>query len=231
MAAHDIRAPLTVIRGYAEILSTMAETDLTEINFADFNEFLNTIRVQTDWLDTIINNILGLDQIENDQLILHIVPCDLKNVLVDTCDMMQATARLNQRTLTYSMADGEAIVAGDQQRLQQILQNLIGNGIKYNRSGGTVHIDLSTTENMAVVTVADSGFGIAPDQLPFIFELYYRTESAQQSQVRGTGLGLFIVKTLVEAHHGSIDVVSRTDVGTTFTVSLPLLVKNVHAAA
>lgn len=225
MAAHDIRAPLTVIRGYTEILTTMAETNPSDIDFIEFAGFLNTIRVQTDWLDNIINNILGLDQIENNQLVLHIVPCDLNSILTDMCAMMQATAQLNHRIVTYSPAADNVLIAGDHQRLQQILQNLIGNGIKYNRVGGSVHIALSSTDDTAIITVSDNGVGIAHDQLPHIFELYYRTEAAQRSQVRGTGLGLFIVKTLVEAHQGTISVASTVATGTTFTVRLPLLVK------
>lgn len=225
MAAHDIRAPLTVIRGYVEILTSMAEINPVDIDFDEFAAFLNTIRVQTDWLDNIINNILGLDQIENDQLVLHIVPCDLNSIIMDMCDMMQATAKLNQRTLTCSPADHSVIIPGDHQRLQQILQNVIGNGIKYNQTGGKVHISLSTSPEFAILTVTDNGVGIAQDQLPHIFELYYRTESAQKSQVRGTGLGLFIVKTLVEAHKGTIEVKSTIKSGTTFTICLPLLLK------
>jgi signal transduction histidine kinase len=222
MAAHDIRTPLIVIRGYAELLTAILQGETKGADRADIQQYLTTISVQTDWLDTIINNILGLDQIENDQLVLHEVACNLNDIVIATAAVMAGTTQLNEQDLRVSLPETQAIVKGDPQRLQQILHNLIGNAVKYTPRGGLIEVDLILDSAEAVITVADNGFGIAPEQQIHVFDLYYRTARAQHSMVKGTGLGLFIVKTLVEAHGGSIVVHSEVGQGTEFTVRLPL---------
>jgi signal transduction histidine kinase len=222
MAAHDIRTPLIVIRGYAELLNSILQDESTEANPDEIQQYLKTISVQTDWLDTIINNILGLDQIENDQLVLHKVACSLNEIVSSTTDVMAGTAHLSEQNLRVTLPEQHAIVNGDPQRLQQVLHNLIGNAVKYTPRGGTIEVTLVLDSAEAILTIADNGFGIRPEQQAHVFDLYYRTERAQHSQIKGTGLGLFIVKTLVEAHDGTIAVQSELGQGTQFTVRIPL---------
>lgn len=224
MAAHDIRTPLVVIRGYAELLLQLVDdTESAEIKREELIQYLNTISVQADWLGNLIENIQGLDQIENEQLVLHKAPTDLGAIVIKTVEMLQATTQLNEQTLRHDIPEQAVIVNGDPRRLQQILHNLIGNAVKYTQRKGTIQVTLQQEKSAALLSVHDNGHGMQPEQMAHIFDLYYRTADAQRSPVKGTGLGLYIVKTLVDAHHGTINVESAPGAGTRFDVRLPAL--------
>jgi two-component system sensor histidine kinase VicK len=119
------------------------------------------------------------------------------------------------------LSEQEVTVHADAERVRQILYNLFTNAIKYTPEGGHIMIATRRTQASGVVQVKNSGPGISEQQLEHLFELYYRTDKARQSQIRGTGLGLFIAKYLVEAQAGSIQVASQPGEGTEFTVQLP----------
>ena len=181
------------------------------------------MRLQAEWLDNTINNVLDLDQIENDRLSLHCVPCFLDAICQDMVALLQPMAILNEQTLTLRLPGEPILVNASPPRLRQILQNLLGNAIKYTRSGGRIEVALSAESTQAHLAVSDDGQGISPEAQIHLFELYYRAGDESSQHVSGTGLGLYIVKMLVEAHGGSVSVNSARGQGTTFTVSLPRL--------
>ena len=218
MAAHDLRAPVTIIRGYTELL-LQAVSDPAD----DMWQRLQTVRLQAEWLDNTINNVLDLDQIENDRLRLHCVPCFLDAICQDMVALLQPMAILNEQTLTLRLPEEPILVNASPPRLRQILQNLLGNAIKYTPSGGHIEVALSAEPTRAHLAVSDNGQGISPEARMHLFELYYRAGDESSRSVGGTGLGLYIVKVLVEAHGGSVSVNSARGQGTTFTVSLPRL--------
>ena len=137
-------------------------------------------------------------------------------------DSLLFTAEKKKITLTYQkLGDEEAQVEIDIQRFVQVLQNIISNAIKYTQSGGNVTIITDSTPADVVVQVTDTGLGIPAQDLPFIFDKFYRINSHLHRQEEGTGLGLAIVKALTEQHGGQIKVESEEDVGSTFTLTLP----------
>lgn len=221
LAAHDLRSPLVTIRGYAELLATHLDS-LTDLDQDEIiPRCLNTIRVQSDWLDHIINNVIELDQIEQQQLNLHFALCHLNQIVEETVAVMEPMSLLYEQTMTVELPPENIFIHGAHARLRQMLQNLIGNAIKYTPPGGRVRVRLTGDHDTATLEVSDTGCGIAPEALPNIYQLYYRSADAQKSRVRGAGLGLYIVKNLVEAHRGRIEVASVLNQGATFTVHLP----------
>lgn len=218
MAAHDLRTPLTVIQGFAQLLAMDLSPEPSE---ATSREYLETITAQVEWLDRLIVNLLALDQIEEGKLALRPTACIIDVIGQEVLDAMQALALSKRQRLTLEPADAPTQAFADPERVRQILYNLLGNAIKYTPPQGHIRLRLGTENGMAVVAVADNGRGMTATEQAQLFELYYRTNDAARSKVKGTGLGLFIVKTLAEAQNGHIDVHSAPGEGTTFTVRLP----------
>ena len=116
-----------------------------------------------------------------------------------------------------------ALISGDELRLEQALQNLIQNAVKYSPEGGTITVHVACDAMRAAVAVTDTGIGIPPGALPQLFERFYRAPNVDPQHISGLGVGLYVVKEIVELHGGSVDVRSEVDVGSTFTLSIPLL--------
>lgn len=220
MAAHDLRSPLSVIRGFARLLQR-ARTRGDGVFSAEIADYIDTIAMQSSWLDTVIHNILDLGAIEKGELALQMRVVDIGRIIAEAAAVLHDMARLNELTLTTDIPAAPLLCRADPARITQVLHNLVSNAVKYSPSGGQVTLAAACNGADIDITVRDTGRGIAPDQLPHIFELYYRTPDAQTRPARGTGLGLFIVRSLVEAHGGAVSVVSAVGAGSTFTVRLP----------
>jgi two-component system phosphate regulon sensor histidine kinase PhoR len=136
--------------------------------------------------------------------------------------MVDSIIRLQNITLLLELEPPELMVAADPQRMRQITNNLIGNAIKYTPSGGEISITTHIEDGEAVLVVADNGRGMTAEQTEKVFQPYYRTQEAKSSNALGSGLGLYIVKSLVEAQNGRVDVTSEVGTGSIFTVYLPL---------
>ncbi|MBE9507907.1 MAG: HAMP domain-containing histidine kinase, partial [Chloroflexi bacterium] len=149
-------------------------------------------------------------------------PCHLGTVLVEAVDGMRARATANGLTLRLEPAEGVPLVAGDAALLRQAITNLVDNAIKYTPSGGIVTVGLSVRDEQVMVSVTDTGIGIAPDDQVRLFEKFYRIRRRDTMGIPGTGLGLAIVKSIIERHSGKVWVDSELDKGSTFYISLPL---------
>lgn len=219
-ASHELKTPLAAIKAYTETLLDWALHD-EKVN----QRFLHQIDEQSDRLDQLIQDMLSLARIESDQDTFHHQPLLLVAVARQRVRMHQDRALAKNLTLELvAEPDAEqALVVVDEEALRQILDNLIDNALKYTLdNGGFVRVTCSTTDDQQVVVeVADSGIGIARDELPRIFERFYRVDKARSRAVGGTGLGLSIVKNLVNSLGGVIDVTSRVGAGTRFVVKLP----------
>jgi signal transduction histidine kinase len=217
MAAHDLRSPLTTIQSYASILREDLQGQVSEQQI----EFLQTILAQSERLSRLITDLLDLDQIEQGKLAITFTPVDISLLARDVLAFMRDNASIHHLRLVSDIPAEPFIIQADPERITQVLVNLISNAIKYTPENGTITVSVTRRDQFACITVEDTGNGMTESQLQQLFEIYYRTQEARQSKVVGTGLGLFIVKTLVESHDGQIEVKSTWGKGTTFRVLLP----------
>jgi two-component system phosphate regulon sensor histidine kinase PhoR len=213
--SHELKTPITSIKGFSE---TLLDGALSDQQTAEY--FLSIILKESDRLQSLIQDLLDLSKIEQQGFQLSIQACDIREILEDIEIILQGKSKEKEVELSVSLPDGLLFIEGDLYRLKQIFINLINNALTYTPKGGTVNVKVEKHDKYALVTVSDTGIGIKTEEIPRIFERFYRVDRARSRNSGGTGLGLAIVKHLVEAHRGQINVYSKIGEGTTFTVKL-----------
>lgn len=215
-ASHELKTPITAIRGFAE---TLIEDDT--IDRAIQQRFMRKIHGQSIRLSALVSDLLALSRLEsNDEAYNTLV--DLQQVVQRVCANLQAVAQTQQVTLELQTKDGPMMLLGDDNALGQMATNLIDNAIKYTAAKGTVTVALTVTEGVAVLAVKDNGLGIDESDQERIFERFYRVDKARSQSLGGTGLGLAIVKHIVQSHKGLLQLNSKLNQGSTFTIKIPL---------
>lgn len=212
--SHELRTPLTSIKGFAETLLGGAADDE-----AARRRFLEIIDHEADRLIALTDDLLELARFEHVGVALQVEPVEVTEVVRDTMASMRPIGRgLELRT---EVPADPVVVPADRARLEQVLTNLISNAIKFTADGGSITAGVRTGRGAVEVWVADTGRGIPPEDLPHIFERFYRVDRSRARDSGGTGLGLAIAKHIIEAHGGTIRAWSRAGHGTTFTFTLP----------
>ncbi|HKP84253.1 MAG TPA: ATP-binding protein [Pyrinomonadaceae bacterium] len=212
--SHELRTPLTSIIAFVETLETGAMEDPESAQ-----RFLAIIRKNASRMHSLIDDILELTAIEGGNVRLRAAPVELYPLVEEVCASFAAKAAAQKVTLKNNVPP-EVMVYADERRLEQMLSNLIDNGIKFSREDGTVAISYeSGTRDM--ILVQDNGDGIPAQHLERLFERFYRADRARSRDMGGTGLGLAIVKHLALLHGGEVTVTSELGKGTTFTIHLP----------
>jgi signal transduction histidine kinase len=218
--SHELMTPLTAMRGYLETLSMHAESLKPETR----ERYLAIIADETRRVELIVGDLLDLARVEGagDALDLQDVP--LEDLFGRIMARHEREAAEKGVTLTTTIAPGAEIVIGDPMRLEQALQNLAANALRHTPSGGRVSLGAELDARELVITVRDTGSGIAAEHLAHVFDRFYKVESSRGAGARsvGSGLGLSIVKAIIERHRGTISVASRPGEGTWFTIRLPL---------
>ena len=215
-ASHELKTPITAIRGFAE---TLIEDDT--IDRAIQQRFMRKIHGQSIRLSALVSDLLALSRLEsNDEA--YNTQVDLQQVVQRVCANLQAVAQTQQVTLELQTKDGPMMLLGDDNALGQMATNLIDNAIKYTAAKGTVTVALTVTEGVAVLAVKDNGLGIDESDQERIFERFYRVDKARSQSLGGTGLGLAIVKHIVQSHKGLLQLNSKLNQGSTFTIKIPL---------
>jgi len=230
--SHELRTPMTSIKGFTQLL-TMG--NLGPVNETQ-REFLNIIQSNAERMIAIINDLLDITKIETGSVELEIRPIHVAETLSKVLLDLQTKVHERQQTLTLSLPAGLPLVRADAHRFNQILFNLVSNAVKYTQRGGLITIEAREVTAEAVpedereglrpgryiqIDVRDTGVGIAPDDVPRIWERFYRTENPLKVEAGGTGLGLSLVKPLVRLLGGRIWVESKINVGSTFSFVLP----------
>jgi two-component system OmpR family sensor kinase len=214
--SHELRTPLTVIKGNVDLMRRMGCAD---------EESLTSIEDESDRLSRMVGDLLLEAQAESGKLPLKFGPVELDTLLLDVYKEMRVLAR-ERIQLKVSEID-QVLVNGDPDRLKQVLINLISNAVKYTPAGGEIFLSLGKVGDRARLIVRDTGSGIPAEDLPHIFERFYRAEKSRtRAKVGGFGLGLSIAYWIVTNHGGEIDVDSQEGQGTTFCIWLPLLTAN-----
>lgn len=208
--AHDFKGPLTTIIGFTELLEQRA------LEGEEADAGLRTIRQSAMRLADLANDTLALSRVEQGELNLAADPVNVLDIVNETVE-----AALSQRQIKVTVKAHDPVVRGDPARLRQVFENIVGNAIKYSPDGAGVEVRVTETDRTVRIAVHDRGIGIPSDEMKFLFERFTRASNAKRSKIKGTGLGLYLAKTLVERHGGNIQVQSKLGEGSTFTIVLP----------
>lgn len=219
IAAHELKSPLTALSGYAQLLYDRANASPTADAFQ--RRALQTILTQSKRLEHLIGTMLDVSLIENDQLALDLGPVCIPDLVQQVVESQRMFVDMHQIEIEVKAAQ-PPYVLGDASRLEQLFQNLIQNAVKYSPNGGRVHVTVEATDQQVAIAVADTGIGIAADDIPRLFQRFYRASSAEHSHIKGMGIGLYVVREIVERHGGTIEIESVEWEGSVFRVRLPV---------
>jgi PAS domain S-box-containing protein len=214
MASHELKTPVTSIKVYSELALKRPEKAAPRLP-----EILATINRQADHLVSLVNDLLDVSRLQLDRVRLEFEPCDLREVLAEICDLSRHLYA--DHPLICEPPPEPILVRADRSRLVQVLQNLIDNAAKYSPAGSPIDVEVECGPAEVRMAVRDRGIGIAPEDLPHIFERFYKPKR-EQAVLPGLGLGLYISKQIVERHGGRIWAESEEGKGSTFCVELPL---------
>jgi signal transduction histidine kinase len=214
--SHELRTPITAIIGYLELMLDGEAGELTEQQV----RFLEIVSRNSDRLFRLVNDILTVARIDAGRLTLEPAHVDLVALAAGEVESARVAAGVKEIALLFDSPDEPLSLWADPMRLGQLVGNLVSNAVKFTPKGGTVTLTVDRRDETAVVEVADTGVGIPADEVDQLFQRFFRASTAATEQ--GTGLGLSIVKSIAEAHGGTISVRSEEGVGTTFVVELPI---------
>ena len=219
VASHELKTPINVIIGYLELLQEGIYGDLTPKQ----KEVLQTITKQANTLTRLVKRLLDISRFEASGGKVDVREVDLQRFLTTLESSFSVLA--NQRNISFTVDHGKDLprnVYWDEDRINEVLGNLLSNAFKFTARGGRVALAVGAEENRVIITVTDTGAGISAEQLPHIFDKFFQADNQAQAATKGTGLGLAIAKEIVEAHGGKITVESRVGEGTIFVVTLPI---------
>jgi two-component system, sensor histidine kinase and response regulator len=216
IVSHDMRTPLSVVHTTTSMLLN-PKYKLTPEQVREQHE---RIRRNVDLMNRMIGDLMDMVHLRSGRLSINPKPTVVNDVLREAITAHEVPARDKGLQLTYDAGNDIMRAEADRARLMQLFQNLLGNAVKFTKAGDSINVSSRTRGNHAQIEIADSGPGIAADDLPHIFDPYY--SASKKHQKTGTGLGLYIAKGIVDAHGGTIRCVSEPGVGTTFNITLPL---------
>lgn len=218
IAAHELRTPLTSLYGNAQMFQRrIAQTAVLPERDA---HTLDVVVSQAARLNQMIGSVLDVSRLQHGQLAITRALFDLRGLVAQVAAEIQPM--LHNHTLHVDLPEQPLMISGDELRLEQVVANLVQNGVKYTPSGGVVHLQCQLQGQHALISVADTGMGIPPEALPQLFQRFYRAPNALASNISGLGIGLYVVREIIQLHGGTITVESEEGVGTTFFIQLPL---------
>jgi len=220
--SHELRTPLNSIIGFSEVLEQELFGRLGNERYLDYARMIHT---SGDHLLTLINQILDLSKIEAGRYELVHAHFDMREIIEDCHDILATQARGGNISIEMDLPDTELEVEADHTAIRQSVLNLMSNAIKFTTEGGSVSVRLEQHDDMARVTVSDTGIGIAPKDIKRVLIPFEQVDSTLSQGKQGTGLGLPIVKSLVQLHGGELDIASTLGKGTTVTIWLPIEVR------
>lgn len=212
--SHEFQTPLTSIQGFANILK---EEDLPK---EQREKYANIILYNSKRLSSLAKNMLQLTLLDREEIELEISNYSLVEQINRVISTQENQANEKNIEIQFQTPKKDILIDGDEQRLEQVWTNIVSNAIKYTNDGGLITISMKKTSKDVEISIEDTGIGMSKEVVSHIFERFYREDKARN--VEGNGLGLAIVKSIIDLHHGKIDILSQVDVGTTFIVKLPI---------
>jgi signal transduction histidine kinase len=219
IAAHELKTPLTSMLGYTQLVQRRTQREGT-LNERD-QRALRLVADQAERLNRMVASLLDLSRLETGQLSIERTPVDLRALAQRLVEEVQPT--LNHPRLVLLAPPTPLLIEGDTLRLEQVLQNLIQNAVKYDPEGRPITVAVERHGALACVAVTDQGIGIPEQARAQLFSRFYRAPNVDPQQISGMGLGLYVVKEIVALHGGTVEVASTEGQGSTFTICLPLL--------
>ncbi len=216
MIAHDLRSPMSVIQGYVSLMATGKTGEMNETQM----EFLGSVNRKITEMTSLLNDFLDISKIDAGFVNLKCQDLDLGDLIADVVADLEPMAAGSEVNLDVALPPEKVRVNADPLRLTQILRNLVSNAIKYNVESGWIRLTVVPREGWAQISISDGGIGMTPEELAVLFEPY--TRGSTQRKVSGVGLGVVIVKKLVDSHGGEVTVTSVPGKGSTFTFTIPL---------
>jgi len=223
-ASHDLKNPITTILGFSDLISKVGPLNETQLEFA------NRIRSSAENMSELVQNLLQLAKIDAG-MELKREDVDMNELMAEVKDEFELQAQTKKQSFTFKRFAGQPAVQGDPFQLKQALRNLVGNAIKYTPTNGFVSLVVDMQQYTLTLHVRDSGYGIPEEDLPFIFNRFYRVRTESVKEIEGNGLGLAIVKSIVEQHGGHVHVESELGKGSCFTVALPISIVGIKCVS
>lgn len=218
MASHDLKNPIGVIYGYVDLLiddpKFVEKLDGTE------RRYLDVVMQTANQMNGIVDDILNLERVRAGNKIVR--PYLLYPLLEASVLRYNIQAEQKSQELTAELSKDIPVMIGDEQQLREAINNIVGNAVKYTPEGGKIHINLTRADDKALITVKDNGIGIPKEAQDRLFQEFYRVKTAETAEIQGTGLGLSLVKSIIEAHKGRVWVESEASQGSTFFIELPI---------
>jgi PAS domain S-box-containing protein len=216
--SHELRTPLNAVMGYLRIVRSGRVSDSRR------EQILEVLERNAAILSQLVSDLLSISSIVTGKMHLSLTRCDIAATVRDAIEVVQPAADAKGIVVSVTGEDADLVGRADADRLQQVFWNLLSNAVKFTRTGGRIDIALARTGTTASVTIADTGVGITPDFLPFVFQRFRQAESVFGREIGGLGLGLALVRHFVELHGGEVTAESAGEgKGATFQVTLPLL--------
>lgn len=227
MASHELRTPLTSMKGY---LSVFMEENKGKFN-PDQNDLLERMAISTQQLVDLVTNLLNVSKVERGAFTVNLSPVDWQKVVVTSVDESRLYA--NQKNITLELIPPQTPipqVMADNIRIMEVINNLVNNAINYTRQGGWVKVNVKVEGDHVVTSVSDNGVGIPPEAMAHLFTKFFRAAGSldKSSNSKGTGLGLYLSKSIIDLHRGKIWVESKAGIGSTFFFTLPIALQT-HA--
>jgi PAS domain S-box-containing protein len=219
MVSHEIRSPMNSVLMQLQVIMDGLAGEVTEKQL----EILQRASMKIQSLSQMTSELLDLASIESGLTVQKKEPISMDELIREQIQLHLPQVQSQSIELTAELPDDVPLLLADRRNMEEVLSNLITNAIKYTPAGGKICLGLSIDGNYLCIKVSDTGYGITEDEKEKIFERFYRVKNQQTRHIQGTGLGLAIVKSLIEAHQGRIEVDSRPDKGSTFSVYLPVL--------
>jgi len=218
-ASHEIKTPLTAIKGFVETLLNRAITDKEESL-----RFLSIIEKHTNRLSAIVDDLLLLSRIESEGEFNQVIyqEININDIIKSSIAVCQSKAAEKKITMDFDPIN-DIIVKLDQRLIEQALVNLLDNAVKYSPEDSEIFVSVEKSDKEIKISITDQGNGISKDHLPRLFERFYRVDRARSRKLGGTGLGLAIVKHISQIHKGKVSVKSTVGEGSTFSIHLPLI--------
>jgi two-component system sensor histidine kinase VicK len=214
--SHELRTPLTTIKSYTEtLLDGAMESKECTVNF------LQVINSESDRMTRLVKDLLQLSKLDYDKMEWNMNRLNVLNIIGDCIVKLEISAKQKNQTLSFEAPLELCEINGDKDRIEQVILNIIGNAIKYTPENGCVKVTADKLEDYIEIRIADTGMGIPQEDIPRLFERFYRVDKARSRAMGGTGLGLSIAKNIVEAHRGSISVESEYGKGTEVIINFP----------